>query len=71
MNCNVNSSGLYDINSYNVTTTNATVLSTLNVAGDITGSGTTFSNLNYDSITNPPDLTQNNAWSPSLGPKYP
>ena len=31
MNCNINSSGLYDVNAYNLTATNATVLSTLNV----------------------------------------
>ena len=33
MNSNINSSGLYDVNSYNLTTTNTTVLSTLNVSG--------------------------------------
>jgi hypothetical protein len=47
MNYNINSSGLYDIDSYNLTATNATVLSTLNVAGNIIGSGTALSNLNY------------------------
>ncbi len=57
MNCNINSSGLYDVNAYNLTATNATVLSNLNVAGNIIGSGTTLSNLNYDSITNKPSLT--------------
>ena len=65
MNSNINSSGLYDVNSYNLITTNATVLSTLNVAGNIIGSGTALSNLNYGSITNPPDLTQYNAWTKS------
>ncbi len=63
MNCNINSSGLYDINTYNVIATNATVLSTLYVAGNIIGSGTARSNLNYGSITNLPDLTQSNAWT--------
>jgi hypothetical protein len=67
MNCNINSSGLYDINSYNLTATNATVLSTLNVAGNIIGSGTALSNLNYGSIINPPDLTPYNAWSKITG----
>jgi hypothetical protein len=57
MNRNINSSELYDVNSYNLTATNATVLSTLNVAGNIIGSGTALSNLNYDSITNKPSLT--------------
>jgi len=57
MNCNINSSGLYDVNSYNLIATNATVLSTLNVAGNIIGSGTALTNLNYDSITNKPSLT--------------
>ena len=65
MNSNINSSGLYDVNSYNLITTNATVLSTLNVAGNIIGSGTALSNLNYGSIINPPDLTQYNAWTKS------
>jgi hypothetical protein len=65
MNCNINSSGLSDINSYNLITTNATVLSSLNVAGNIIGSGTALSNLSYGSIINPPDLTQYNAWTKS------
>ena len=39
MNSNINSSGLYDVNSYNLIATNATILSTLNVSGT-----TTFSN---------------------------
>ena len=67
MNCNINSSGLYDVNSYNLIATNATVLSTLNVAGNIIGSGTALSNLNYGSITNPPDLTVYNAWTKVTG----
>jgi hypothetical protein len=67
MNCNINSSGLYDVNAYNLITTNATVLSTLNVAGNIIGSGTALSNLNYGSITNPPDLTLYNAWTKVTG----
>ena len=56
MNCNINSSGLYDVDSYNLTTTNATVLSTLNVGGYIVGSGTGLTNLIYDNIINKPDL---------------
>ena len=67
MNSNINSSGLYDVNSYNLITTNATVLSTLNVAGNIIGSGTALSNLNYGSITNPPDLALYNAWTKETG----
>ena len=67
MNSNMNSSGLYDVNSYNLITTNATVLSTLNVAGNIIGSGTALSNLNYGSIINPPDLTPYNAWTKVSG----
>ena len=41
----INSSGIYDINSYNLTTNNATVLSTLNIGGYIIGSGTGLTNL--------------------------
>ena len=67
MNCNINSSGLYNVDSYNLTTTNATVLSTLNVAGNIIGSGTALSNLNYGSITNPPDLTVYDTWTKVTG----
>jgi hypothetical protein len=67
MNCNINSYGLYDINAFNFIATNATVLSSLNVAGNIIGSGTALSNLNYSSITNPPDLTQYNAWTKLTG----
>ena len=67
MNCNINSSGLYDVNAYNLTATNATVLSTLNVSGNIIGSGTALSNLNYGSIINPPDLTQYNGWTKLTG----
>ncbi len=33
MNCNINSSGLYDINAYNLTATNATFSSSLNENG--------------------------------------
>jgi hypothetical protein len=66
MNCNINSSGLYDVNSYNLIATNATVLSTLNVAGNIIGSGTALSNLNYGSITNPPDLTVSRSHGPRI-----
>ena len=70
MNYNINSSGIYDINSYNLTSNNATVLSTLNVAGNIIGSGTALSNLNYGSIINPPDLTPYNAWTKITGTSH-
>ncbi len=56
MNCNINSSGLYDINPYNLTTSNAPIFPILNVAGNIIGSGTALTNLNYGSITNKPSL---------------
>ena len=41
MNSNINSSGLYDVNSYNLITTNATILSSLNVSGLTTLSNVT------------------------------
>ena len=44
MNYNINSSGLYDVNAYNLIATNATVLSTLNVNGNILGSNNTLFN---------------------------
>jgi hypothetical protein len=50
MNCNINSFGLYGFDAYNLIGTNATIFSTLNVAGNIIGSGTALSNLNYGSI---------------------
>ena len=56
MNNIINSSGIYDINSYNLTTNKATVLSTLNIGGYIIGSGTGLTNLIYDNIINKPDL---------------
>ena len=34
-------------------------------SGNIIGSGTALSNLNYSSIINPPDLTPYNAWTKS------
>ena len=52
----INSSGIYDINSYNLTTNNATVLSTLNIGGYIIGSGTGLTNLIYGNIINKADL---------------
>ena len=36
---------------------NATCMSSLNIAGNIIGNGTALSNLNYNAITNKPDLT--------------
>ena len=59
MNCNINSSGVYDINAYNLTTNNATVLSTLNIGGYIIGSGTGLTNLIYGNIITKPDLALN------------
>ena len=42
MNYNINSSGLYDVNAYNLTANNATILSTLNVNGNVLGSNNTL-----------------------------
>jgi hypothetical protein len=56
MNNIINSSGIYDVNSYNLTTNNATVLSTLIIGGCIIGSGSGLTNLIYDNIINKPDL---------------
>ncbi len=56
MNNITNSSGIYDIYSYNLTTNKATVISTLNVGGYIVGSGTGLTNLKYYNIINQPDL---------------
>ena len=56
MNNIINSSGIYDVNSYNLTTNNATVLSSLNIGGYIIGSGSGLTNLIYDNIINKPDL---------------
>ena len=56
MNNIINSSGIYDINSYNLTTNKATILSTLNIGDYIIGSGTGLTNLIYDNIINKPDL---------------
>ncbi len=57
MNYNINSSGIYDVSSYNLISNNATIPSSLNVAGNLIGSGTALSNLNYTSIINPPNLS--------------
>jgi len=70
MNNIINSSGIYDIKAYNLTTKNATVLSTLNIGGYIIGSGTGLSNLNYGSITNSPDLTLYDGWTKSGNALY-
>ena len=56
MNNIINSSGIYDVNSYNLTTNNATILSTLNISGYVVGSGSGLTNLIYDNIINKPDL---------------
>ena len=56
MNNIINSSGIYDVNSYNLTPNNATVLSSLNIGGYIIGSGSGLTNLIYDNIINKPDL---------------
>jgi hypothetical protein len=57
MHCNVNISGLYDVNAYNLTINNEIMLSTLNVDDNKIGSGTALTNLNYDSMTNKPSIT--------------
>ncbi len=67
MNNIINSSGIYDITAYNLTTNKATILSTLTIGDYIIGSGTALSNLNYGSITNPPDLTLYNGWTKISG----
>ena len=48
MNYNVNSSGIYDVKSYNLISNNATIWSYLNVGGAIIGPNTisSISNLN-------------------------
>ncbi len=46
MNCNINSSVLHDINAFNQIGTNATVLSTLNVVGDVNTSGLSVFTMN-------------------------
>ncbi len=56
MNNIINSSGIYDINSYNLTTNNATIYSTLDIGGYIIGSGTGLTNLTHGHIINKPDL---------------
>ena len=45
MNSNINSSGLYDVNSYNLITTNATILSSLTVNGSTLATNTNVNNL--------------------------
>ncbi len=67
MNYIINSSGIYDIYAYNLTRNIAPVLSTLNLGGYTIGSGTALSNLNYGSITNPPDLTLYSGWTKITG----
>ncbi len=42
---------------HNLISNNATILSSLNVAGNLIGSCTALSNLNYTNKINPPDLT--------------
>ena len=53
MNYNINSSGIYDVNAYNLTSNNATILSSLNVGGAIIGPNTisSISNLNTTSTS--------------------
>ena len=68
MNYNINSSGIYDINSYNLISNNATILSSLNVGGAIIGPNTisSISNLNITSTTiinNLNSLSQNSTLS--------
>ena len=45
----------------------STYLSSLNVVGNIIGSGTALTNLNYGSVINPPDLTLYNGWTKITG----
>ena len=45
MNSNINSSGLYDVNAYNLIATNATVLSSLTVNGSTLATETNVNNL--------------------------
>ena len=49
MNSNINSSGLYDVNSYNLIATNATILSTLTVNGAILATEINVNNLSSTS----------------------
>ncbi len=56
MNNIINSFGISDVTSYNLTTNNATILSRLNIGGYVTGSGSGWTNLIYDNIINKPDL---------------
>ena len=46
-----NSSGIYDITSYNLTSNNATILSTLNVGGSVIGPNTILSINNLNATT--------------------
>ncbi len=41
------------------------LLSSLSIVGNIIGSGTALTNLNYGSITNPPNLTVYDGWTKS------
>ena len=50
MNHIINSSGINDVTSYNLTTNKATILSTLNIGGYVVGSGSGLTNLIYDNI---------------------
>ena len=52
MNNMINSSCIYHVTSYNLTTSNATILSTLNIGGYVIGSGSSLTNLIYDNIIN-------------------
>ena len=79
---NVNGSARFNnvvtcISSLNVSSTTrlngaTTLFSTLNVVGNIIGSGTALTNLNYDAITNKPDLTNyvNNTIFQTLSDDY-
>jgi hypothetical protein len=53
MNNIINSSGIYDITSYNSTSNNATILSSLNVGGSVIGPDTisSINNLNTTTTT--------------------
>ncbi len=53
MNNIINSSGIYDVNSYNLIATNATFLSSLNVIGSTLAKETNLNNLStYSKLNN-------------------
>jgi NDP-sugar pyrophosphorylase family protein len=62
MNYNINSSGVYDITSYNLISNKATIFSTLNILGSTTLNNTTInSSLNVSGLTILNKTTINNS----------